>query len=261
MHDIFDICPDVDVPQTMPLIGDAAPEFTATTTNGTVNFPADYRGKWVILFSHPSDFTSVCTSEFMTFQAMVPEFRKLNAEVIGLSVGTITSHLAWLRDIQTSVEFRGWKNMEITFPVIADMKMEIAKKYGMIHPGASESAAVRAVFIIDPTGKIRAIIYYPASLGRNFAEIKRALIALQMTDAFGYSAPADWTPGEDVLVSAPNTTAGVQERIKNTDPGLDVVTWFMTFKKLPADTIMNKISAKPTSARGDKTSDKKSSKK
>ena len=151
--------------------------------------------------------------------------------------------------------------MEITFPVIADMKMEIAKKYGMIHPGASESAAVRAVFIIDPTGKIRAIIYYPASLGRNFAEIKRALIALQMTDAFGYSAPADWTPGEDVLVSAPNTTAGVQERIKNTDPGLDVVTWFMTFKKLPADTIMNKISAKPTSARGDKTGDKKSSKK
>ncbi len=257
MNDIFDMCGADDVAPTMPLIGDRAPEFVAETTDGTVNFPADYRGKWVILFSHPSDFTSVCTSEFMTFQAMIPEFRELNADVIGLSIGTVSSHLAWLRDIQTDVEFRGWKNMEITFPVIADMKMEIAKKYGMLHAAASDTMAVRAVFVIDPAGIIRTILYYPASLGRNFAEIKRILMGLQMTDAFGYSAPADWVPGDDVLVAAPKTSAGVQERVQNKKSGWNVVTWFMTFTKLPADMLLAKIKSKQPQEKPSKNTKKK----
>ncbi|MBD5389447.1 peroxiredoxin [bacterium] len=230
----------------MPLIGDPAPAFDATTTNGPVHFPTDYAGKWVILFSHPSDFTSVCTSEFMAFQAMQPEFNELNTQIIGLSVGTIPSHLAWIDAIKNQVVFRGWKNMEITFPVIADPTMEIAQKYGMIHPNANAAAAVRAVFIIDPRGVIRAIIYYPASLGRSFDEIKRALIGLQMADAFGYSAPADWMPGDDVLVGAPNTTDGMRQRERNTDPAWHVLAWFMTLTALPADTIMKKLRTKPT---------------
>lgn len=247
MDDFFNMCDNIPAPELrMPLIGDVAPEFTAETTNGPINFPADYAGKWVILFSHPSDFTSVCTSEFMAFQAMQPEFNALNTEIIGLSVGTIPSHLAWIQAIRDQVVFRGWKNMQITFPVIADPTMEIAKKYGMVHPNAMAAAAVRAVFIIDPAAKIRAIIYYPASLGRNFEEIRRALIALQMTDAFGYSAPADWMPGDDVLVSAPNTTDGVRNRVKNTNPGWDVLAWFMTFTALPADTLMQKLRREKT---------------
>ncbi len=254
MDDIFNICGDDVVTAKMPLIGDMAPEFTAETTNGPIKFPDDYRGKWVILFSHPSDFTSVCTSEFMTFQAMQSEFNELNTELLGLSVGTIPSHLAWIQAIKNQVVFRGWKNMEITFPVIADPTMEIAKKYGMVHPNAMANAAVRAVFIIDPKSKIRAIIYYPPSLGRNFAEIKRALIALQMTDAFGFSAPADWVPGDEVLVAAPNTTAGVRERIANTNPEWHIPAWFMTCRALDADMIFNKIRSKSTDAHSPKKS-------
>ena len=248
MDDIFELCDAAPDAPSMPRLGDVAPEFTATTTNGTVNFPADYAGKWVILFSHPSDFTPVCTSEFMAFQAMQAEFNALNTEIIGLSVGTIPSHLAWIMAIRDQIEYRGWKNMEITFPVIADPTMEIAKKYGMIHPGAMESAAVRAVFIIDPSAKIRAIIYYPASLGRSFDEIKRALIALQMTDAFGYSAPADWMPGDDVLVPAPGTSRGVRDRIKNTNPALHVMAWFLTFTGLDANVIFEKLRGKKSPA-------------
>lgn len=252
MHDLFDSCAChemddmMDAPEygnTMPLIGDPAPEFQAETTNGPVNFPADYAGKWVILFSHPADFTPVCTSEFMAFQAMLPEFQALNTEIIGLSVGTLTGHLAWINAIR-DIEFRGWKNMDITFPIIDDMTMEIAQKYGMIHRAAASTKTVRAVFIIDPKGIIRTILYYPLSTGRNFDEIKRTLIALQTTDAFGVSTPADWTPGEDVVVSAPSTTAEMNKRIANPDKGMDVKAWFLTFKKLNADEIYDKLHGK-----------------
>lgn len=256
MPDLFDLCncsgghgchhdeydDDITLRYSMPLIGDRAPEFTAQTTNGTVNFPDDYAGKWVILFSHPADFTPVCTSEFMAFQAMQPEFHELNTDIIGLSVGTLSGHLAWLNAIR-DIEWRGWKDMEITFPLIDDMKMEIANKYGMIHANASDTKAVRSVFIIDPKGIIRAILYYPLTTGRNFDEIKRILTALQTTDAFGVSTPADWQPGDDVLVGAPQTTAEMEKRIKNKtrDKSLDVKAWFMTFKKLPASTIFEKL--------------------
>ena len=158
----------------MPLIGDKAPAFKAVTTQGEISFPDDYKGKWVILFSHPADFTPVCTTEFMTFASMMDEFREINTELIGLSVDSLYSHIAWLRKIQ-ELEWKGMKNVEVKFPLIEDIRMEVASKYGMIQPGASNTQAVRAVFIIDPEGIVRTILYYPLSTGRNFQEIKRII--------------------------------------------------------------------------------------
>lgn len=152
----------------MPRIGDPAPEFKAVTTQGDINFPSDYKGKWVILFSHPADFTPVCTSEFMTFASMEEEFKELNTELVGLSVDGLYSHIAWLRTIKEKIEYKGMKNVEVKFPLIEDISMEVANKYGMLQPGESNTKAVRAVFFIDPKGIIRTIIYYPLSLGRNF---------------------------------------------------------------------------------------------
>lgn len=262
MHQLFDKCncgcehTNANVP-VMPLIGDAAPAFTAKTTNGPVDFPADYRGKWVILFSHPADFTPVCTSEFMTFQAMLGDFKKINTEIIGLSVDSMTSHIAWLRAIR-NLEFRGWKDMEITFPLIDDIKMDVAKKYGMIQPNASDTKAVRAVFIIDPNGIIRTILYYPLTTGRNFDEIKRIVTALQTADAFGVATPADWRPGEDAIIGAPSTMAGARERIVTRDKSLVVKDWFFTFKKLSASTIFDKLYSRPATK---KITNKKTTKK
>ena len=161
----------------MPLIGDAAPAFKAKTTQGDINFPEDYSGKWVILFSHPADFTPVCTTEFMTFATMADEFKELNTELVGLSVDSIYAHIAWLRKIQ-DIEWNGMKKVEVKFPLIEDIRMEVANKYGMIQPGQSNTQAVRAVFVIDPQGKIRTILYYPLTTGRNFDEIKRIILAL-----------------------------------------------------------------------------------
>lgn len=229
----------------MPLIGDKAPEFIANTTNGKISFPNDYAGKWVILFSHPADFTPVCTTEFMTFQSMIDDFNKLNTEIIGLSVGTLTGHLAWIKAIK-EINYKDWKDMQITFPIIDDMNMEIAKKYGMIHDNESNNKTVRAVFIIDPQGIIRTILYYPLTIGRNFDEIKRTLIALQTTDALQVSTPADWMPGDDVVVPAPTTTSAMNSRLQNTDKNLDVKAWFLTLKKISLADI-EKALAKQTS--------------
>jgi len=175
----------------MPRIGDKAPEFKAVTTQGEINFPSDFKGSWVILFSHPADFTPVCTSEFMTFATMEEKFAKANCKLVGLSVDGLYSHIAWLRTIKEKIEYKGMKNVEVKFPLIEDITMEVAKKYGMIQPGESSTKAVRAVFFIDPKGIIRAIIYYPLSLGRNFDELYRALIAMQTADAFSVATPAD----------------------------------------------------------------------
>lgn len=250
MHDLFDIygggcgcgCADendVDVP-TMPLIGDPAPEFTAQTTNGPINFPADYAGRWVVLFSHPSDFTPVCTSEFMAFQALQDELAELNTALVGLSVGSVSSHLAWIDAIR-GIKWRDWEDVEITFPIIDDIGMHVARLYGMIQPNASGTHAVRAVFIIDPKGIVRAIMYYPASVGRNMDEILRTLIALQTSDAFKCSTPADWVPGDPVLVGAPQTTADMRKRKSSKDKSGDMCAWFMTFKPLSANTISAKL--------------------
>jgi peroxiredoxin (alkyl hydroperoxide reductase subunit C) len=214
----------------MPLINDDAPAFKAVTTQGEISFPEDYKGKWVILFSHPADFTPVCTTEFMTFASMLEEFKELNTELIGLSVDSLYAHIAWLRKIQ-EIEWNGLKNVEVTFPLIEDIKMEVAAKYGMIQPGASTTQAVRSVFFIDPKGKIRAIIYYPLSLGRNFDEIKRVIIALQKADADNCATPANWRPGDDVIVPTAGSCGVAKERVESDDPDMYCLDWFMCFRR------------------------------
>lgn len=220
---------------TMPRIGDPAPSFTAVTTQGNLHFPNDYQGKWVILFSHPADFTPVCTSEFMTFAKMEPEFAKLNTQLVGLSVDGLYSHIAWLRTIKEKIEFRGWKDVEVTFPLIEDITMEVARKYGMIQPGESNTKAVRAVFFIDPKGIVRSVIYYPLSLGRNFKELKRVLIGLQTADKHAVALPANWTPGEDVIVPPANSCGVAKERMEGKEEDVYCKDWFFCMKPLPKE--------------------------
>lgn len=214
----------------MPLIGDKAPAFRAITTQGEINFPEDYKGKWVILFSHPADFTPVCTTEFMTFASMIDEFRALNTELIGLSVDSLYSHIAWLRKIQ-ELEWKGMRNIEVTFPLIEDIRMEVASKYGMIQPGASNTQAVRAVFVIDPEGIVRTILYYPLSTGRNFQEIKRIIIALQKADSDNVATPADWIPGEDTIVPTAGSCGTARERMESKEGDMYCLDWFLCFRK------------------------------
>jgi peroxiredoxin (alkyl hydroperoxide reductase subunit C) len=225
----------------MPRIGDKAPEFKAVTTQGEINFPADYKGSWVILFSHPADFTPVCTSEFMTFASMEQKFNEANCKLVGLSVDGLYSHIAWLRTIKEKIEYKGMKNVEVKFPLIEDITMEVAKKYGMIQPGESNTKAVRAVFFIDPKGIIRTIIYYPLSLGRNFEELYRVLIALQTADEFGIATPADWQPGDDVIVPPAGSCGTAKDRMEGKADDMKCYDWFFCTKKLDKDTVLKKI--------------------
>lgn len=213
----------------MPLIGDPAPAFKAVTTQGEIDFPKDFKGKWIILFSHPADFTPVCTTEFMTFGSMIKEFEALNTQLVGLSIDSIYSHIAWLRKIQ-DIKWKDLENIEVTFPLIEDIKMDVAKKYGMLQPNASSTQAVRAVFIIDPKGVIRTILYYPLSTGRNFDEIKRLILALQKADE-GVATPADWRPGDDVIVPTAGSCGTAKERMENQTAEQYCLDWFMCFKK------------------------------
>jgi len=224
---------------SIPRIGDVAPVFKAQTTQGEINFPSDYKGKWVILFSHPADFTPVCTSEFMTFAKRESEFSALNCQLVGLSIDGLYSHIAWLRTIKDKIEFKGMKNMEVKFPLIEDITMEVAKKYGMIQPGESSTKAVRAVFFVDPKGMVRAVIYYPLSLGRNFDELIRALIAMQTADAYDVATPADWQPGDDVIVPTAGSCGGAKDRMESTEEGVTCSDWFFCTKKLSLDQVNN----------------------
>lgn len=226
---------------SMPRIGDPAPEFKAVTTQGEINFPADYSGDWVILFSHPADFTPVCTSEFMTFAKMEGEFAKANCRLVGLSVDGLYSHIAWLRTIKEKIEYRGMKEIEVKFPLIEDITMEVAKKYGMIQPGESATKAVRAVFFIDPKGTIRTIVYYPLNVGRNFDELYRVLIALQTSDKFGVATPADWRPGDDVIVPPAGSCGVAKERMDGKEEDVKCYDWFFCTKKLGKDKIFDEI--------------------
>jgi peroxiredoxin (alkyl hydroperoxide reductase subunit C) len=225
----------------MPRIGDKAPEFRAVTTQGSINFPADYRGSWVILFSHPADFTPVCTSEFMTFATMEKQFNDVNCKLVGLSIDGLYSHIAWLRTIKEKIEYKGMKDVEVTFPLIEDITMEVATKYGMIMPGESSTKAVRAVFVIDPIGVIRTIIYYPLSLGRNFDELLRVVIALQTADEFSVATPADWRPGDDVIVPTAGSCGVAKERMDAHDADTKCYDWFFCTKKLDKETVMSRI--------------------
>ncbi len=223
----------------MPKIGDKAPSFKAVTTQGEINFPADYKGSWVILFSHPADFTPVCTSEFMTFARMEKDFAQLNCKLVGLSVDGLYSHIAWLRTIKDKIEYNGMKDIEVKFPLIEDITMEVANKYGMIQPGESNTKAVRAVFVIDPKGIIRTVIYYPLSLGRNFSELYRIVLALQTADQFSIATPADWQPGDDVIVPTAGSCGVAKERMTN--KGLKCHDWFFCTKKLSKSDVEAKV--------------------
>ena len=196
---------------SMPRIGDKAPSFTAKTTQGEIRFPEDYAGKWSILFSHPADFTPVCTSEFMTFATM--------------------------RTIKEKIEYKGMKDVEVTFPLIEDITMNVAKKYGMIQPNENSTQAVRAVFFVDPKGIIRTIIYYPLALGRNFDELKRILIGLQTADEFGVALPADWRPGDDVIVPTAGSCGVAKDRMASSADEMHCYDWFFCTKKLSKEAI------------------------
>ena len=212
----------------MPLIGDPAPEFRAMTTMGKINFPADYKGSWVILFSHPADFTPVCTTEFITFARMADEFAALNAMLIGLSIDSLHSHLAWAKSIE-NISWQG-EPVKLPFPIIADISMNVAKKYGMLQTVA-KTQTVRAVFLIDPEGIIRTILYYPMSTGRNMAEIKRILQSLQLHDRENVSTPANWQPGNEAVMGAPLTLAEADARLAEAADDVKVYDWYLAFRK------------------------------
>ncbi len=225
---------------SMPRIGDKAPAFKAVTTQGEINFPEQYAGHWVILFSHPADFTPVCTSEFITFATLEQKFADVNCKLVGLSVDGLYSHIAWLRTIKEKIEYKGMKNVEVRFPLIEDITMEVAKKYGMIQPGESNTKAVRAVFVIDPKGIIRTIIYYPLSLGRNFDELYRVVVALQAADAFTIATPADWRPGDDVIISPAGSCGVAQARMEGKE---DMVCkdWFFCTRKISEQQVWDAV--------------------
>jgi len=205
-----------------PILGMPAPDFEAVTTHGTIKL-SDLRVKWVILFTHPADFTPVCTTEFIAFSQAEPEFKALNVQLIGLSIDSVHSHLAWVMNVKEKM------GVEIPFPIIADLDMKIAATYGMIHPGQSSTAAVRAVFFIDDKGILRAMIYYPLSNGRYIPEIIRLVKALQTTDAAGVATPANWQPGDKVVVPPPATTEDAKARLNQ---GFECKDWYLCFKTL-----------------------------
>ena len=211
------------VEKRMLLIGEEVPDFEAETTDGHIKFKEWAKGSWVILFSHPADFTPVCTTEFMAFADIHPELQKKNVKLIGLSIDSIYSHIAWLKAIKDKL------GKDIPFPIIEDLSMNVAKKYGMIHPAQSGTAAVRAVFFIDPNFKLRALIYYPLSNGRNMQEILRVIDAFQTSDKHGVATPANWTPGQEVIVPPPKTKEQAEQRLKE---GYDCADWFFCKKKL-----------------------------
>jgi peroxiredoxin (alkyl hydroperoxide reductase subunit C) len=206
----------------MPRLNEPAPDFTAPTTHGEKSL-SDYRGKWLVLFSHPADFTPVCTTEFMAFARRADEFRAIDTELLGLSIDSNFSHIAWVRNIKEKF------GVDIPFPIIADLKMEVAKKYGMIHPGAADTSAVRATFIIDPEGILRAMVYYPMTNGRSIDEILRLVKALQTTDKYKVATPEGWRPGDPVIVPPPATVDEAEKRFEMKDA--EVKDWYFVTRK------------------------------
>ena len=208
----------------LPRINEPAPDFSSTTTQGPKKL-TDYKGRWLVLFSHPADFTPVCTTEFIAFAERFGEFQKRNADILGVSVDSLYSHLAWVQAIKEKL------GVVIPFPVIADLDMKVASAYGMIHPGAGDTSAVRSVFVIDEKQNVRALVYYPMSVGRNIDEILRVLDALQTGDKHGVACPAGWQPGDKVVVPAPKTQKAVEERLADTS--VELKDWYLSLKKLP----------------------------
>jgi peroxiredoxin (alkyl hydroperoxide reductase subunit C) len=207
---------------SLPRLGQPAPPFEAVTTHGVIKLE-DYKGSWLILFSHPADFTPVCTTEFIAFAEIYPELQKRGVELLGLSIDSVSSHIAWVRNVEEKT------GVKIPFPIIADLNKEVATAYGMVHPGQSKTETVRCVFIIDDKQIIRAMLYYPLTTGRNMDEILRLIDALQTSDANAVATPANWRPGDKVVVPPPNTQEGAEERKKQ---GYEYIDWYLCKKKL-----------------------------
>lgn len=208
----------------MPRIGDKAPDFQAITTTGPMKFSEYNKGSWVVMFSHPADFTPVCTTEMSGFAVEKDWFTRHNAKLLGLSIDSVHAHLGWVNNVRekTGVYF--------DFPIIADLDMKVAQLYGMLHPSESTTAAVRAVFFIDPKGEIRLIMYYPLNIGRNMEEIKRALVALQTADEKKVALPLNWKPGEKVIVPPPKTLVEMNERLATKE--YEVIDFYLAKKDL-----------------------------
>jgi peroxiredoxin (alkyl hydroperoxide reductase subunit C) len=207
---------------SLPRINEPAPDFEAKSTQGMLKL-SDFKGGWVVLFSHPADFTPVCSTEFIEFARRAEEFKKRGVQLVGLSVDSVPAHIAWIRNIESHFD------VKIDFPVIADLDTKVAQKYGLIHPAASDTATVRAVFVIDDKGIIRALIYYPMSLGRNIDEILRAVDGLQTADANACATPANWQPGDQVIVPPPQTIADAEKRLVS---DYDVTDWYFAKRTL-----------------------------
>ena len=202
---------------SLPRLNEPAPDFEAVSTQGPIKL-SEYRGKWVVLFSHPADFTPVCTTELTEFARRQPDFKKANVQLVGLSVDSVYSHIAWIRNMEHHFA------VKIDYPLIADLDTKVAQLYGMIHPGASSTATVRCVFVIDDEGVVRAMIYYPLTNGRSVDEILRVVQALQLNKAKGVATPEGWRPGQKVIVPAPVTLPAAEERVK--DQSVEVTDWY-----------------------------------
>jgi peroxiredoxin (alkyl hydroperoxide reductase subunit C) len=209
--------------RSLPRLNEPAPDFTATTTQGPITL-SSFRGKWVVLFSHPADFTPVCTTELVEFARNADKFAELNTQLMGLSIDSIYAHIAWLRNMEQNF------NVKIPYPMIADLDMKVATLYGMVHPGASSTATVRCVFVIDDKGNVRAMIYYPLSNGRNVNEILRLVTALQTSDKNAVATPVNWQPGDKVIVPPPQTSKAAEERLN--DPNVEATEWYFSKKSL-----------------------------
>ena len=208
---------------SLPRLNEPAPDFTAETTQGPLTL-SSLLGKWVVLFSHPADFTPVCTTELVEFARNHEKFAALNTQLIGLSIDSIYSHIAWIRNMEEKFGIR------IPYPMIADLDMKVAMLYGMVHPGASSTATVRCVFVIDDKGNTRAMIYYPLTNGRNIPEIVRLVTALQTAEANSCATPVNWQPGDQVILPAPKTVQGAADRIA--DSSIDATDWYFAKKTL-----------------------------
>jgi peroxiredoxin (alkyl hydroperoxide reductase subunit C) len=215
----------------IPLIGESAPKFTAESTMGMINFPDDYFAKWKILFSHPADFTAVCSSEILELASLQEEFKKLNTQLVVISTDAVSSHIEWVKSLET-VNYKGREPVKINFPLVSDKTLEVSKKYGMLHSYSSTTKDVRGVFIISPDDNVRAVFFYPLEIGRNMEEIKRTLIALQTAEKNTVLIPANWEPGQDVMLPSPKTSAEADKLMLEQKPGVYGINWYMWFKKL-----------------------------
>jgi len=215
----------------IPLLGDDAPSFKAEATTGPINFPNDFGDQWKVIFSHPADFTPVCSSELLELAAIQEDLKKMNVAIIVISTDKLETHNSWIKSID-SVKYKNREPQQIHFPLVADEDHSIARKYGMIHSSTNTTRYVRGVFIIDPLNKVRAMFFYPMNIGRNFDEITRTILALQTSDADKILIPADWHAGDDVLIPYTKSTSDQWEAAKKEDPDLYMLTWYMWFRKM-----------------------------